>query len=219
MSKRNLRIPESQIEKFKFLINLPNEIKAEFVEVLKSAPIGISESALYDLLRNNVKNLSQKRLGDIYSIYINLSSAKAELELTDSEFLEDLKYAFDEIEDDEININDDSLDVFEKLFNSENHINTSRKIENEYLLNEKNFESIKVITDIRTVFDKNELIGSTIVNKLKITFFENDESKDFFVAVDEHDIENIIKDLQEAQINNSYIKNNLNKLNLVSLVK
>lgn len=222
MSVRNdIRIPESQYDNFKFLLNLPLEIKDKFISTIKDAPIGISETALYNLLREKLNNhLSPKKVGEIFSIYINLSNAKEELELSDDTFLENLLSAFGETEDEDLKkVSISSLGVFKELFSSQNIFNISRKIEGEYLQNEKNFSNVKVITDVRTVFDNNDFVASTIVNKLKFSFYENEVEKDFFLSVDEHDLEKIIIEIKNAQMNNNYIKEKFESLKIINILK
>jgi len=221
MSTTNkIRIPDSESENFKFLFSLPTQIKSEFIDAIKNAPLGISESALFQLLREKVSSLPLKKLSVIFAIYISLSDAKRELELSDEDFLLDLRAAIKQMEDSEFDeLEEESIRFFGELFNSDNVNNKSRRIESEYSLNEKNFTTLKVVTDIRTVFEKSDFIGSTIVNKLKFIYVENQEEKEIFLSVDENDIESIISDLKEAQINNSYIKNNFANLELISLLK
>lgn len=219
-SNNKIKIPESQSENFKFLLNLPFEARQELTTVINSVPIGISQSSLYTLLRDSIKTISPNKLSELYSIYVNLSRAKEDLKLNDEEFITNLKSALEEVEDLSINdYSEESLAIFFELFNSNNVINKSRRIENEYVQNEKNFDSIKITTDIRTLFERNEFIGSTIVNKLKISYIEDEEIKSIYITIDNHDIEEIINDLKDTQKNNNYIQENFKNLELISLVK
>lgn len=219
MSRRNIKIPKSQIDNFKFLLNLTEVAKLEFISIIESAPIGISETALLEHLRDNIINIPNKKIIDIFAIYVSLNNVKEELNLNDEEFLEDLIHAFKESDDIELHEIENSIDFFKNLFSSDSSINTSRKIENEYLQNEKNFGSIKVITDLRIVFDNEEITGSVIVNRLKITYVANREEKDIYLSIDENDIDILINELKSTQKKNDILRERSKHLNPINIVK
>lgn len=217
MNYNNLKIPESQKENFKFFLNLPDVVRNELVEIIQRAPIGLSNSSLFDHISSNVKNLSNEKIGKLLSIYENLSEAKDDLGYEDEEFIKDLSNALLDTGDPELVPNEESILIFKELFSSNININTSRKIHNELLENEKNYNSAKISTDIRPVFDKDQFIGSTVVNKLKITYFENDDEKSAFFSLDDKDLVELIEELRKAQEQNNFIKENFNNLKFIDI--
>lgn len=217
MNYNNLKIPESQKENFKFFLNLPDVVRDELVQIIQQAPVGLSNSSLFDHISSNIKNLSNEKIAKLLSIYENLSDAKDDLGYDDDEFINDLSNALADTQDPELVPNEKSILVFKELFSSNLNINTSRKIHNELLENEKNYNSAKISTDIRPVFDKDQFIGSTIVNKLKITYYENDEGKSVFFSLDDKDLAELIDELRKAQEQNSYIKENFNNLKFIDI--
>lgn len=217
MNYNNLKIPESQRENFKFFLNLPDVVRSEFIEAIQNAPMGLSNSTLFDYIRDNVKKLSNEKIGKLLSIYENLSDAKDDLGYNDDEFIHDLSNALKDTGDPELVPTDESLSIFKSLFNSEININTSRKIHNELLENEKNYITAKILTDIRPVFDKEQLIGSTIISKLKVTYSENDEEKNVFFSLDEQDLSDLIEILKKAQEQNLYLKESFGNLKIIDI--
>lgn len=217
MNFNNLKIPESQKENFKFFLNLPDIVRKEFIEAIQSAPLGISGEALFDYIADNVKNLSNEKISKILSIYDNLSDAKDDLGYNDDEFIEDLSNAFKDTEDNELIPTEESLSIFKNLFSSEININTSRKIHNELLENEKNYNGAKIFTDIRPVFEKERIIGSTIINKLKVTYSENDQEKNLFFSLDESDLVELIDVLKKAHDQNTFLKENYSNLKIIDI--
>ncbi|MFN7045741.1 MAG: hypothetical protein ACK4M1_11150 [Flavobacterium sp.] len=217
MNYNNLKIPESQKDNFKFFLNLPDAVRNELVEIIQQAPMGLSNSSLFDHISSNIKNLSNEKIGKLLSIYENLSDAKDDLGYSDDEFIEDLSNALIDTQDPDLEPNDKSILVFKELFSSNTNINASRKIHNELLENEKNYDSSRISTDIRPVFDKDQFIGSTIVNKLKIAYFENDEEKSIFFSLDDKDLVELIEELKKAQEQNYYIKENFNNLKFIDI--
>lgn len=217
MSYNNLKIPESQRDNFKFFLNLPDVVRNQLIEIIQQAPIGLSDSALYDYITDNIENLSKEKISNFLSIYTNLAEAKEDIGYNDNEFIEDLTNALLDTKDSDLIPTEKSMSIFKSLLNSDNNIHTSRKIQNEHLENEKNYLYSKVLVDIRPVFDKEQLIGSTILNKLKITFSENEDEKNIFLTLDENDIIELIDNLKKAQEQNNYIQNNFNNLKVINI--
>lgn len=217
MNYSNLKIPESQRENFKFFLNLPDVVRSEFIDAIQNAPMGLSNSTLFDYIVENVKNLSNEKIGKLLSIYENLSDAKDDLGYNDDEFIQDLSNALKDTEDPELVPTKNSLSIFNNLFNSQTNINTSRKIHNELLENEKNYNSAKILTDIRPVFDNDQLIGSTIICKLKVTYSENDEEKNAFFSLDEQDLIDLIETIRKAQEQNLYLKESFGNLKIIEI--
>lgn len=217
MSNTKINIPENHIDKFKFYINLPNEIRNQFIDNLNNAPLGLSPSALIDYISDKPINLSHEKIFDLLQIYLNLSGAKQRLDLSDSEFLIVLKNALSNTNDQDLNPNEEVLSLFEKLL-SKNNVSITNKILEYYSGNSKNYLYSKIIQNIRPVFgDDNELLGSTIVNDLKIVFNQNDEEKEIFISIDNKDIEGLIKELKKTLESTKKIKENFSDLKIVDI--
>lgn len=217
MNYNNLKIPEGQKENFKFFLSLPDVVRNEFIEIIQQAPIGLSSSALYDHISDNIKNLSKEKIAKLLSIYDNLSEAKDDLEYDDNEFIEDLSNALLDTQDPELVPTENSMVIFKNLFSSDNNINTSRKIHNEHLENEKNYHSSNIFVDVRSVFDKDRFLGSTILNKLKLTYSENEQEKNIYFSLDDEHIVQLIDTLKKAQEQNNYIRENFDNLKVINI--
>jgi hypothetical protein len=81
--------------------------------------------------------------------------------------------------------------------------------------NEHNFKFSKVLTDIRSVFDSSEdkplSDGAVIIHNLKITYEDVDgRNKDFFLALDTDDIQQIQKTLEKATKKTTHLISKLN---------
>ena len=65
---------------------------------------------------------------------------------------------------------------------------------------------IKILTDVRYVFQTNpeeEPFGAVIVHTLKLSYHENDDHKDFYIAMDDDDLIKIrdVLDRADAKAN------------------
>lgn len=219
MSINKLRIPERQKEDFIFFLNLPKQVQEELVDFIRSVPFGMSNNSLVDYAFENIKQLSRDNIVKFLSIFFSLSTAKEELEYNDVEFIDNLKASLYELQNENFTFNEDGFEFFKLLFDSQSTLVKSRNIIREYLINSNNFESSKITTDIRPVFDNNNLIGSTIINKLRITYQKNEEEKDFFVSLDENDINELIKSLNATKEKIKLIKETFKNLEIIDIKK
>lgn len=219
MSINKLRIPERQKEDFIFFLNLPKQVQEDLVDFIRSVPFGMSNNSLVDYAFENIKQLSRDNIVKFLSIFFSLSTAKEELEYNDVEFIDNLKASLYELQNENFTFNEDGFEFFKLLFDSQSTLVKSRNIIREYLINSNNFESSKITTDIRPVFDNNNLIGSTIINKLRITYQKNEEEKDFFVSLDENDINELIKSLNATKEKIKLIKETFKNLEIIDIKK
>lgn len=67
--------------------------------------------------------------------------------------------------------------------------------------NQSNFLNARVLTDVRPIFEleSTDVSGAVILHNLKVTFSSQGEDKEFFVALDDEDVETLISTLQRAQ--------------------
>lgn len=217
MSKPKINIPENHIDKFKFYINLPNEIRKEFVNNLNNAPLGLSPSALLDYISERQINLSQEKILDLLQIFLNLSGAKQRLNISDTEFIEVLKNALLNTNNEELNPSDETLELF-KLLLLQNNASITNKILENYSGNGKNYLYSKITQNIRPVFNEdNDLLGSTIVSDLKIVFTQNDEEKELFISIDSKDIEELINELKNSLETIENIKSKFSDLKIIDI--
>ncbi len=220
MSVNKLRIPERQKDDLKFLLTLPKNVQTEIIEFIQSVPFGMSNNSLIEYAFENIKSLSRDNIIKILSIYFSLYAAKDDLAYDDMEFINNLKESLIELQDKELVPDQNSLEILERMFNSKNKLSKSRKIIKEYLINNNNYDSSKITIDIRPVFDsENNLLGSAIVNELKIIYENNDVEKNFFVSLDENDINELIMALNTAKEKISIIKNNFKDLEIIEIRK
>lgn len=220
MSINKLRIPERQKEDFKFFLNLPKEVQDELISFIQNIPFGMSNKSLIDYAFEKITNLSRDNIIKILSIYFSLSSAKEELEYGDDEFINNLSDSLDELDDEDLKLNEISLNTLSIMFNSQNKLSKSRSIIREYNINNNNYENSKITIDIRPVFDsENTLLGSAIISNLKILYINNEEENNFFVSLDENDINELIKILNSTKEKIKHIKENFTNLEIVDIKK
>lgn len=84
----------------------------------------------------------------------------------------------------------------------------SSKAASVYFENERNLGSARVITDIRPVFDQitDEIGGALVLHTLKIEYLKEGEPREFFVALDDVDLDDLLEKLNRAKRKSSEAK-------------
>lgn len=215
---KELSIPSEHLEKFSFFINLPDELKEEIFSILKEVPIGTSPEVLLKNASESIKNLSKERVRDILEVFFNLTKAKESIELEIDEFLIVLSDSLRKSGIEDLAPTENVLLSFKKLLSNNSNASITSKVIDTMSENQKTYLNSAVLQDIRTVFDNNNnYLASVIVNNLKISYKENEEQKETFIALDNNDIEDLINKLKKAQERVKIIKENINGKTIIEI--
>ena len=124
--------------------------------------------------------------------------------------------------DDALKPSNFSLETFQEKFHALLNIkslSSRTKAANLIVDNQIIFKDAKIISDIRPIFGDNiedQPIGAVIVHRLKIVYDENDELKNFHIALDEKDVESLIGHLKRTQTKSKSLKRFINSSGLSS---
>jgi hypothetical protein len=194
---RELTIPSEHYDKFKFYVSLSSELKHQIWEQLSRVPIGLQPSDIVDFAARNIANLPKERISDIFQIYFNLVRAKESLNIEMGEFIDILRHSLKQIG---INPTDEIVIDFEKLLSSSDSALITAKVINSMTENQKTFASAKIYQDIRPTFDDDgNLLGSIVIHNLKLLYKEDDSIKEFYLSLDNNDLDDMVSLLREAQ--------------------
>jgi hypothetical protein len=77
----------------------------------------------------------------------------------------------------------------------------------------------RILTDIRTVFKdiEEQPVGAVIVHNLRITYRQNDDRKEFFVALDDSDLASLSQEIARAEAKAKVLKKLLEKAEITYL--
>lgn len=211
MEYNNLTIPEDKIELFTYFTTLPEQKEEELINYIVNAPFGVSPTRVLINLHKDLPHIvSEDSAFELLEVFFKLSDAKENLEYNDQEFITDLNNALKE--NNIINEETNSLNFFKCFFNSENNLSIYKKIYQNFIDNKSNYNESSITTDIRPVFNnENTLLGSAIINNLKIIYTKNNSKQEFFVTLEDSEIEELIGLLKITLDKNYTIKNSLNK--------
>jgi hypothetical protein len=213
-----LNIPHEHYAIFKFFVTLPRELKDQIIGQLKSAPVGLSSSAMIDYVSSNIEKLSKDRISDIFQIITGLIRAKENANVSIQEFLGLLSRGLSKTEVEELQPTEEIISDFEQiLLNSVTMVATA-KVTNEMTEKTKIFLEAKFFQDIRPVFDEEEnLLGSAIIHNLKIIFKEDNEVKETFISLDDNDLDKLFTSLKNAKDKLEVIKNHFPNAKIIDI--
>ncbi|NER23040.1 MAG: hypothetical protein F6J86_35795 [Symploca sp. SIO1B1] len=85
--------------------------------------------------------------------------------------------------------------------------------------NERVYLESRILTDIRTVFQEfnEEPVGAVIVHNLRITYRQNDQEQELFMALDESSLVNLSQQIARARAKVKAIKNVIEKAEITHL--
>ena len=203
-----LVIPDRHRKPIADIFGLPETQFAELVSALQRFTPKPDRIALADL---SVPNIDDKRqlsgilraVGSLYAIWAALADKSP------NDFAEDVLTSAVEL-----GLTDNALlvrDRLRQLFSAPSLLQAS-KAESVLTDHQRIFEHAKVLSDIRFAFQsdpESEAYGAVLVHMLKLTYHENGEHKEFYLALDGDDLEDVKKAIDRARIKS---KNLLRKL-------
>lgn len=180
------------------LAELNDEQVESLARTLSSAPVLISRDALLEKIPQ-VEGIPLPVQRSIVSalIYLNGYLATEEYDLPD--FVRDVCSSIDVYGHKASELNAISSALL-KLLSVESLQLRAKAVDLE-LDHARLFQSARILTDVRPVFgleDASKVEGGLVSHTLKITYFEGEETKEFFVALDEYDLGQLEDALQRA---------------------
>jgi len=182
-------------------LDLSNTQFEQLISCLSQAPTR-SLKELQNSAVGKVSGVSPDDLADIVSTVFSLNVVKAQAELSAKRFAADVIEALGEAGTvDRAGASLASMQAnLERILSIDPLINISKGIG---LLAEqpRTFCDSRILTDLRPVFHDDSsqpAVGAVIIHSLKIEYHEDGEHKEFFVALDSDDIENLVQVLKRA---------------------
>lgn len=205
MAASRVRIPKQFEAGLTKIISLPNEVFLEFMSALEQTPVAYSPNSIATQLVSKAKSLSVSDINDIMSLLISLSRLRDELNLSDSEFAEEMALALEDANNKELRLEGENRTRFKlrltSLLNSQ-FLSIFAKIIILVSEHEHIFQEARISTDIRYVFlsqPEDQPKAAIIRQILKIGYIQEADSKEFYVAMDDGDISELISALERAR--------------------
>ncbi|MBW4547453.1 MAG: hypothetical protein KME25_23880 [Symplocastrum torsivum CPER-KK1] len=213
----NLRVSEEYRPGIKKLINLNDEAVDELLDALKCASPSLYTSDLVFSVASYVKSIEIKDLTEIIRFLLSLSSQIDHSEDSIEEIVSGISLS---IADDEefSSFSDEEKKRFDKQLTNflevDSVLNVTSKAVRVVRDHERVFTNSLILTEIRPVFKPNPnegIAAAAIVHMMKIEYRDIEGMKEFFVALDQLDIFQLLEQLERANLKAEAIKAMLKK--------
>lgn len=195
-----LQVPSRYIPMLNSIRTLSGPAAEELVKALSSAKITASSDELRDRIAPQVSLIPKDELGKITDVLYAMYHVREFSDLNRNSFLKELIESVREHADPPVG--DEELPTIRQRFKELLNIATLETISKAITLqreDERIFCDARIISDIRPVFGedvKSAPVAATIGHALRIAYHEGLEHKEFFVSLDEYDLnelEDVVK--------------------------
>lgn len=218
----SLTIPESDYPGLAALLTLKDESRAELIAALGEMPSSPSEDELVETISSKSKTIAPDIAALIAKVIISLSYGRISLDHSIAEFAGAIGDAMEETGVEALKLADER-DHFEAFlvkilsFDSLSALMKAQTILHEY---EHIWCSGRILTDLRPVFGSgslDEVTGMGIVHNLRIRYHEAGDMRDFFVALDSEELEELGAMVARAQAKEESLRSILTKADIVEI--
>lgn len=203
----SIAIPESDIQAFIKFAVLPKSKKIQLFDLLSQAEKNVDYISLATKLSDETSIPKEVTISTIrLMLQILRTNERKKIDKLDirHDFERALNDYLSEVEDEESLLSEDVItETFDLIFSFENQnllisfVAFGLVYENKNTLNK-----VTVIPEIRPVFTNDQYQGIVLYNTLRLEYdvTPEDESRDFYIAIDDDDIEALISALKEAKV-------------------
>jgi hypothetical protein len=207
-----VRIPTAVQPGFKALLRLDEASTEALMTALQEASPALPTDELVKQTALRVPALSPDDAGELIVAVLSLYGLRATMEKPPPELASDIADALEASDDPDLKAAGPRraavIGVLTRLL-SVNALETRMKVADIYVAYERIFVQARILSDIRAVFGPN--VGeppteALIIHNLRLTYHEGDEHKDFYVALDDRDLEALVSVLERAKLKTRSLK-------------
>ena len=205
MEALRIRIPERYQAGIAKLIPLPDNALEELLSVLNEMPHSLNLESIKAYAISKISLIPENDVNDIISALDSLYYIKNESGVPVHDFTEQVLQAMAETENKALHISASQREPFQgRLIRLMNGTLLSVAAKSREILyeQERTFGSARVLSDIRPILNENaenNTDAAIIIHTLKINYIQNNQHKEFFVALDTEDVSFMIDTLIRAQ--------------------
>lgn len=186
-------------------LSLSEDAMLSLISSLGESSSSLRPKTVVSKVSQSVKHISESDIEPIVNTITSLYLARANMEMSVSEFADSIIEALDESDSVLVEVSSENRERLknrlEALLNVESLKVRAKALE---VLHEHEhaLSRVRVMTDIRPVFGPNaddSPIAAVVVHMLKLTYLEDSKFKDFFVALDNDDLKLIKEALDRAE--------------------
>jgi hypothetical protein len=205
-----LSINEDRKRDFERLFSLPENALTLLIESLEKAKPGTSPRELSKELSQNF-DFGADELEMLLHLIYRVNGLKLSTELSAEEITADFLVALEK-PNDESQESKHYKDYLSRILNISGSLPLTVLAANLSYEREKLLSEVEIITDIRPIFDRNQLKGMVVIHALKIEFIDNSDDGDnqtIYLALDKDDMNKLESVIKLAKSRNELIESSM----------
>lgn len=218
-----IRIPDQIKPGLQNLIDIKKNDFDKLIDIIQSAPAELDIDILLTHFKKNLEGINEQEIKDLLKTFISLFTFFETSNKTVTELTIDLISAI--ISDQNLpDFSDEELSLLEDRLRALLEVNSPFKLATKAVKllrdNERIYLDASVITDIRPVITKKHeinLTGALILHTLKIEYQDINGTQEFYVTLDNQDVQNLRKKLEESEEEINSIKKVISQANIIHL--
>jgi hypothetical protein len=197
-----LQVPSRYIPALELVRNLTDAASKEFLRALESAHITSSAEAMANGIASSVPSIPKEELEKITDLLYSLYHVREFSELNRNDFLKELLESVREIA--KPAISEQEFPALRQRFKDFLSVKVLQSISKAIVLQrdqDRIYCEARIVSDIRPVFGedvKQRPVAATITHTLNITYHEAGDHKEFYVVLDQVDLEEMEKAIKRA---------------------
>jgi hypothetical protein len=218
-----LKIPKKQLSAIASLAVLPEDRVKILGEAIERTAPTLNSSAFFKNVGTNATGMQTEQVEAMVEALCGLSFIKESKHLSISDLTTAIVDAALEANADEFNQIDTNRDILadrlSDLLQLEKSLGVTAKALNVMTDYERIFCGVRILSDMRPVFTSSAESASAgfVVHNLSIHFHENGEHKEFFVALDNSDLDSLKDAIARAEKKTGFLRTAFQKAEITYL--
>ena len=208
-----LRVPKRYEGGLAKIRDLSDESTQELMSALPKSPTTINQDSLSSAVASMVDTIAASDVEEMIPALLALYALKNASQLAITDVAEGVARWMEESASDALKSSPEERGAFEsrlvELLGVDS-LSVLARAGGLLLENEHTLLRARIVTDIRPVFEPNSPEappeGAVIVHMLKITYLDDNETREFFVALDTNDVSELSKQLERANLKAESLK-------------
>ena len=201
----SITIPESAYPAIQDLVRLSQDDFEALVKALSDATPAISPGRFWRHVAQRAPQIAEAKTESIVTQLFTLDYVRDDLGLSTEEFAKIMSDTAASAKSDKFPFSEDDKATLEtrltKIFELRRSLSLTTKALDVLTSHDRVFYTARILTDLRPVFDgSGDLIeAAVIVHNLRIHYGQDDDHRDFYVALDTRDIQSLRDVLDRAE--------------------
>jgi hypothetical protein len=198
-----LEIPKQQIPTIGKILRLSDAAIKELIDALSSTTITAEAPAMAEKIAASVPNIPPEDLIEIVDTLYSLYHVREFSEVRPARFVRDLVEAL--LQNPDFGLKKEDASIIGKRFHRLLNVTTLDNLSKAVRLQrdgERIYCDAKIISDIRPVFGEDveeRPVSAVITHTLRLGYHETGEHKQFFIVLDEQDLDNLQAVIERAK--------------------